>query len=462
MGRRDIFTAKLFTQGGIVGEVEDISITLPAPPWELVDVLERVHLFGNKAAYTVEVTHTKLGYLFSALPPNPSLHELDILAHRLAELTDRQRDCFEGLVMMDMTGKTRKSIPLERLINMTFSTEECQISYEAHDDASLGKFYADNGFVPELEPLPEQIYSWLDYGKIGKEMREGEGGAFTRKGYVERRNHSMRIFKNRTVIGVICILVALVICFGITPLFNRAATQKTEIVRVTREIKADNVITDDMVQPVRVGSFNLPDNVLRKKENVVGKYATADLSVGDYILPTKLSDAPAVDNSYLYLLDGSKQAMSVTIKSFANGLSGKLRSGDIVSVIAPDYKKQGLTVIPPELKYVEVIGVTTSTGQDQVDQSRKDSGSEKSLKDTEKELPATVTLLVSPEQSKVLAELEADGKMHLSLVFRGDKSAADKFLAAQEEVLAAISTPAQTPAEIPAPPAAPEDEAVGG
>ena len=32
----------------------------------------------------------------------------------------------------------------------------------------------------------------------------------------------MSIFKNRTVIGVICILLALVICFGITPLFNQS------------------------------------------------------------------------------------------------------------------------------------------------------------------------------------------------------------------------------------------------
>lgn len=56
--------------------------------------------------------------------------------------------------------------------------------------------------------------------------------------------------------------------------------------------------------------------------------------------------------------------MSITIKSFANGLSGKLQSGDIVSVIAPDYKKLGATVIPPELKYVEVVSVTASSGYD--------------------------------------------------------------------------------------------------
>ena len=45
----------------------------------------------------------------------------------------------------------------------------------------------------------------------------------------------MSIFKNRTVIGVICILLALVICFGITPLYldetdiRRAATNMAEV-----------------------------------------------------------------------------------------------------------------------------------------------------------------------------------------------------------------------------------------
>lgn len=43
----------------------------------------------------------------------------------------------------------------------------------------------------------------------------------------------MSIFKNRTVIGVICILLALVICFGITPLFNQSISQKAEIVRIS-------------------------------------------------------------------------------------------------------------------------------------------------------------------------------------------------------------------------------------
>lgn len=243
----------------------------------------------------------------------------------------------------------------------------------------------------------------------------------------------MSLFKNRTVVGVICILLSLLICFGVTPLFNKSVSQKIEIVRVVKEIKAGEEITKEMVQTVEVGGFGLPENVLRQSESVVGKYAKADLSIGDYILNTKLSDTPAAENTYLYNLDGTKQAMSVTIKSFANGLSGKLESGDIVSVIAPDYKKQGSTVIPAELKYVEVIAVTAGSGYDANTgaQTEAEAGDEK-------ELPSTVTLLVSPEQSKVLAELEADGTLHLSLVYRGSPANSAKFIEAQDKVVAAL------------------------
>ena len=241
----------------------------------------------------------------------------------------------------------------------------------------------------------------------------------------------MNLLKNRTVLGIICILLSLLICFGVTPLFNKTVSQKTEIVRVTKEIKAGDEITKDMVQTVEVGGFGLPENVIRQKDTVIGKYAKADFSIGDYILNTKLSDIPAFENTYLYNLDGSKQAMSVTIKNFANGLSGKLQSRDIVSVIAPDYKKQGSTVIPAELKYVEIISVTAPSGYD------ANTGETKS-NDDERELPSTVTLLVSSEQSKVLAELEADGKLHLSLVYRGTPANTAQFIEVQDEINEAL------------------------
>lgn len=235
----------------------------------------------------------------------------------------------------------------------------------------------------------------------------------------------MKIFRNRTVIGVLCILLALIICFGVTPLFSRSASEKTEIVRVTKDIKEGNEITAEMVQTVEVGAYNLPQNLMTDKKEVVGKYATADLAAGDYILSSKLSAVPAAENAYLYNLDGKKQAISVTIKSFATGLSGKLESGDIVTVIVADYQGKGETAIPPELQYVEVISVTASSGYDANTGEVVD----------EKELPSTVTLLVTTKQAKVLAELEQDSELHLALVYRGTPENAAKFIAAQDALI---------------------------
>jgi len=235
----------------------------------------------------------------------------------------------------------------------------------------------------------------------------------------------LKIFRNRTVIGVLCILLALIICFGVTPLFSRSASEKTEIVRVMKDIKEGDEITAEMVQTVEVGAYNLPQNLMTDKKEVVGKYATADLAAGDYILSSKLSAVPAAENAYLYNLDGKKQAISVTIKSFATGLSGKLESGDIVTVIVADYQGKGETAIPPELQYVEVISVTASSGYDANTGEVVD----------EKELPSTVTLLVTTEQAKVLAELEQDSELHLALVYRGTPENAAKFIAAQDALI---------------------------
>ena len=235
----------------------------------------------------------------------------------------------------------------------------------------------------------------------------------------------MKIFRNRTVIGVLCILLALIICFGITPIFSRSASEKTEIVRVTKDIKEGDEITAEMVQTVEVGAYNLPQNLMTDKKEVIGKYATADLAAGDYILSSKLSAVPAAENAYLYNLDGTKQAISVTIKSFATGLSGKLESGDIVTVIVADYQGKGETAIPPELQYVEVISVSASSGYD------ANTGEVV----YEKELPSTVTLLVTTEQAKVLAELEQDSELHLALVYRGTPENAAKFIAAQDALI---------------------------
>ena len=238
----------------------------------------------------------------------------------------------------------------------------------------------------------------------------------------------MKLFKNRTVLGIFCIAVSLLLCFAITPLVNAGLSKKVAIVRFNQMVQEGEQITKNMVDVVEVGNHNLPENVVRNLADVEGKYLTATVYAGDYILTDKISEEPSAENKYLYNLNGEKQAMSITINTFAEGLSGKLKSGDIVSVIAPDYLGSGETVIPAELKYVEVIAVTAKSGYDANTEEQR-------TEEEEKELPSTVTILVRPEQSRLLARLEAEGEIHLSLVFRGEAEKASEFIEAQDQVL---------------------------
>lgn len=239
------------------------------------------------------------------------------------------------------------------------------------------------------------------------------------------------LLKSRTVLGLICILLSLVICFGVTPLMNGAIREQSEIVRVKTDIAAGTQITGSMLETVTVGSYNLPADVQKNKESVIGKYARAELQKGDYVLSGKLADQPPTDSPYLEDLDGTESAISVTIPSFAAGLSGKLEAGDIVSILASDTDTK-TTAVPEELRYVKVLAATASTGADKDDTQNKKDSSE-SEEDEEKSLPATLTLLVNEEQAQLLANLDANSKIHAVLVYRGEKEKADRFLQKQEE-----------------------------
>jgi pilus assembly protein CpaB len=237
------------------------------------------------------------------------------------------------------------------------------------------------------------------------------------------------IFKNRMVIGAVCIVLSMIVCFGITPLFNSGLKAQTDIIRVKADISRGDKITDSMIEVISVGAHNLPADVVKSKDEVLGKYAVYDMVSGDNVLSGKLSAEPLTEYEYLTRLDGKNVAVSVTIPSFAAGLSGKLEAGDIITLIAVD-GDTGITKTPPELRYVEVLAATASTGSDKVYKGNETSDDEEN---PEESLPSTLTLLVNTEQAELLADLEANMTFHAALVYRGSRDNAEKFLTVQEQ-----------------------------
>ena len=232
---------------------------------------------------------------------------------------------------------------------------------------------------------------------------------------------SKKPFSSRTVIGVVCIVLALLITFGVAPLVNRFTDQKVDIVKIKADVQRGQIITADHLEIVNVGSYNLPNHIIKDKNAVVGKYAATDLYAGDYLFDSKLSLNNKNAEDVLLGLDGKKIAISVNISNFAAGLSDKLENGDIVSVIIYD-KENDISYIPAAFQYVKVITTTTNDGID------KD-------EITEGGKAATVTVLVTPEQAELLANYNSTTNVHFSLVYRGDAEKADAYIKVQDTYL---------------------------
>ena len=233
--------------------------------------------------------------------------------------------------------------------------------------------------------------------------------------------------KNRTVIGVICMVVAVAVTFLIAPLVNKLSMDTNEVIRLSQDVKQGVQITAEHLEIAKVKTDSIPEGTLNDPREIIGKYASSMLYAGDYLTVAKLTGEANTASDVFASLDGRNIAISVTIDTFAAGLSGKLENGDIISMIVVD-KTTGKAFIPGALKYMKVITTTTSGGIDQDSIVKNEDGSY--------EIPSTVTLLANTEQAKLLAKYETDTTLTVALVYRGTAENAQKFLDKQDEYFA--------------------------
>ena len=235
---------------------------------------------------------------------------------------------------------------------------------------------------------------------------------------------------NRFIFGLLSLILAAVIAFVALPTIARQTNGKTGIVRVREPILKGAAITEKDVEEIEVGSYNLPPNVARTANDVVGRYATADFSSGDYILSSKVSTFPVTSDIALNDIPSGKVAISLTVKTLASGLSDKLQPNDIIRI----YHFLDASEEVPELRFVKVLSVTDSDGVN-VDNTKEPT------EDEEKQQSATITVLASPEQAKIITGLENDGIAHVALICRNNDKLAEELLAEQDQALTEIYFP---------------------
>lgn len=235
---------------------------------------------------------------------------------------------------------------------------------------------------------------------------------------------------NRFIFGILSLVLAAVIAFVALPTIARQTNGKTEIVRITQPVLKGEKITSDNAEVVEVGGYNLPSNVAHSMEDVEGLYVTADLAAGDYILTSKVSTVPVSSDVALNDIPSGKVAISLTVKTLASGLSDKLQPNDIIRI----YHFLETAEEVPELRFVKVLSVTDSDGIN-VDNTKEPT------EDEEPQQSATITVLASPEQARIITEMENDGVAHVALISRNNDQLAEELLAEQDRTLQEIYFP---------------------
>ena len=166
-----------------------VELTFPVSQYEMMDAFEQIHTKSPGDVYWQVDEFYCFDYLAPHLDESMSIFEFNSLTEQLSKLDERQETALEGLLQMQVKNHMQENsgpITVQELMMLAHNVDHCHVLADVHTDTELGKFCADNDFLPELTALPDSVYALLDYAKIGKQMRESEAGTFTPHGYVVR------------------------------------------------------------------------------------------------------------------------------------------------------------------------------------------------------------------------------------------------------------------------------------
>lgn len=216
----------------------------------------------------------------------------------------------------------------------------------------------------------------------------------------------MKIFQNKIVVGVICIVIASILAFFFLPSISKSKSNTEKIYAVKNTIAEGTLIEESMLTEKEVGSYGLPQSIIKDKDKIVGKYASCDIAPDDLILSSKLSDYAANQKLDKVMSEG-KMLVTVSLDSVASAVGNHLKSGDIISIVG---YANDTVVVYEELKQLEVYSIENENAEKLEDVENNEEA---------EHLASTVTLIANQTQAEKLIQAEYSGKVHAVFVKRG-------------------------------------------
>lgn len=227
----------------------------------------------------------------------------------------------------------------------------------------------------------------------------------------------LRLLKNRIFIGAMCLLLAGVLAFVFLPRLYNAQASKTQIVKLTQTVENGTAITEDMLTVAEVGSYGLPDEVIRNKSEIIGLVASETVYAGEYLWRDcfiNKEDYKTASSTNGFGLSNGTYLLTISLPSESAGIAGILRAGDNVDVYGYT-DENGAAMVSKALTDIKVYEVLNKkmVSLDELDAELE------ANKETDKAdydfAPAYVVFAVNEEEAQTLIGLEKAKALHLTL-----------------------------------------------
>ena len=196
---KDLFLVVIYDSKHVRCADTAAKLYLPCTLSEFEDALQKARIEDERKCKKDLIQVLYPGILSDMLGRDIDLRELNVLAARLSILNEKERIGLEGMLQLEKANHSG-SIPLSRLINLTFHTDKCLQVPGITSDESLGEYlYKSGEFSPELTTVLDSVGQETNLQKMllmvfGQRHRLTKGGLFTDQNYMEPKGEIGEVY----------------------------------------------------------------------------------------------------------------------------------------------------------------------------------------------------------------------------------------------------------------------------
>ena len=158
----------------------------------------------------------------------------------------------------------------------------------------------------------------------------------------------MKIFKNKAVVGLLCILVGVLVAFIAIPGVIAKETALAVVYTASEYVEPGKFITDDMFVKQEIPAALAPENAAGL-DNILGKRAVSVIYPADIFTTAKLTGTYIPLDTYSLAAEKNKMVMSISARNLPAAAAARILPGDVVSILALPATRtsnQTQTVVP--------------------------------------------------------------------------------------------------------------------